>query len=116
MNKAEAQKRILKLRQEIDFYREQYHVYDREDISPAALDSLKHELYTLEQQYPELITPDSPTQRVAGRALEKFPKVEHQSRMLSLEDVFSWEEIEDWEGRMKRILPTRKFDFYCELK
>lgn len=116
MNKAEAQKRILKLRQEIDFYREQYHVYDREDISPAALDSLKHELYTLEQEYPDLITPNSPTQRVAGRALEKFPKVEHQSRMLSLEDVFSLEEIEDWEGRMKRILPNQKFDFYCELK
>ncbi len=116
MNKTEAQARILKLRQEIDFYREQYHVYDREVISPAALDSLKHELYTLEQQYPELITPNSPTQRVAGRALEKFAKVEHQSRMLSLEDVFSWEEIQDWEGRMKRILPNQKFDYYCELK
>lgn len=116
MNKVEAQKRILKLRKEIDFYREQYHVYDREDISPAALDSLKHELYLLEQEYPDLITPDSPTQRVAGRALEKFAKVEHQSRMLSLEDVFSFEEIKDWERRMKRILPAQNFDFYCELK
>jgi len=116
MNKAEAQKRIAKLRQEIDFYREQYHVYDREDISPAALDSLKHELYTLEQQFPDLITSDSPTQRVAGRALEKFNKIEHQSRMLSLEDVFSFEEIQDWEGRMRRLLPNQKFDYYCELK
>jgi DNA ligase (NAD+) len=116
MNKTEAQKRIFKLRQEIDFYREQYHVHDREDISPAALDSLKHELYILEQEFSDLISPDSPTQRVAGRALEKFNKIEHQSRMLSLEDVFSLEEIQDWEGRMKRILPNQNFDFYCELK
>jgi len=66
MNKAEAQKRIEKLRELINHYRYLYHVLDREEISPAALDSLKKELFDLEQQFPELITPDSPTQRVGG--------------------------------------------------
>ncbi|MBM3283918.1 hypothetical protein FJY90_06800, partial [Candidatus Gottesmanbacteria bacterium] len=66
MEKEEAKKRIEKLKKVIDHHRYLYHVLDRQEISDAALDSLKHELYQLEQQFPEFITKDSPTQRVAG--------------------------------------------------
>ena len=76
MTKAEAKKRVEKLRQLIDKYRYEYHVLDKQEVSDSVNDSLKHELYQLEQQHPELITPDSPTQRVAGVALVKFSKVQ----------------------------------------
>lgn len=88
--------RVQKLRQLIEEYRYHYHVLDESIMSEAAADSLKHELAQLEDLYPELITPDSPTQRVAGMALDKFTKVAHRERMISLMDVFSEEEIEDW--------------------
>jgi NAD-dependent DNA ligase (contains BRCT domain type II) len=74
MNKEEAKKRIEKLRKEIDHYRYLYHVLDKEEISAEALDSLKKELFDLEQQYPDLITPDSPTQRVGGKPLKELKK------------------------------------------
>ncbi len=92
MTKLEAKQRVEQLRKAIDHHRYLYHVLDKQEISEAALDSLKHELYTLEQQYPELITSDSSTQRVAGKALSKFAKVRHRTRMLSMEDIFSFEE------------------------
>lgn len=96
MDKSEAEKRILKLRELINDYRYHYHVLDESTMSEAAADSLKHELAELEKQFPELITPDSPTQRVAGKPLDKFTKVTHAQRMISLADVFSEAEIRDW--------------------
>lgn len=93
------------MRQEIDRYRYQYHVLNNLEISEAALDALKHELYELESEYPDLITPDSPTQRVAGEVAKGFKKVKHEVRMLSLEDVFSYEEAEEWLKRVKKINP-----------
>lgn len=116
MTKSEAKIRIEKLKKAINKYRYQYHVLNRLAIPEAALDSLKHELYRLEQQYPELIMPDSPTQRVAGKPLEKFAKVEHKIPMLSLEDVFSGQELGDWLERIKKLAPADKFDFFSELK
>ena len=116
MIKEEAKKRIEKLRAEINHHRYLYHVLDRQEISDAALDSLKHELYKLEQQYSDLITPDSPTQRVGGEALAKFKKVTHAVPMLSIEDVFSVEEFEDWEAKIKRIVPREKFEYFGEIK
>lgn len=116
MNKKDAEKRIAKLRKEIDYHRYHYHVLDKQEISDAALDSLKHELFLLEQEYPELITPDSPTQRVAGKALDKFKKVQHRHRMLSLQDVFSVEELQEWEDRIKKIIPKQTFEYFVELK
>lgn len=116
MTKTDAKERIAKLRKEIDIYRYQYHVLNTLDISEAALDALKHELYTLEQQYPDLITKDSPTQRVAGEPLPGFKKVTHRERMLSIEDAFSFEEVEEWVARLKKLEPTSTFDFYAELK
>ncbi|MFH1253467.1 MAG: NAD-dependent DNA ligase LigA [Candidatus Uhrbacteria bacterium] len=104
MDKIAAQKRIAKLRETINFHRYQYHVLDQSEISDAALDSLKHELYQLEQQYPDLITTDSPTQRVGGQPLDKFIKVKHRTRMLSIEDVFTPEEFEQWYERIKKLI------------
>lgn len=96
MKKAEAEQRILKLRELINDYRYHYHVLDESIMSEAAADSLKHELSELEKEFPELITPDSPTQRVAGKALDKFEKVTHAERMISLADVFSEDEVREW--------------------
>lgn len=116
MTKREAKKRIKKLRKVIRHHRYLYHVENKQEISPEALDSLKHELYELEQQFPSLITPDSPTQRVAGKPLEEFEKVEHEVPMLSIEDVFSREELQDWQDYLQRLAPQAEFNYFCELK
>ena len=116
MSKTEAKERILKLRQLIDKYRYEYHVLDTQEVSDAVNDSLKHELYTLEQKYPEFITPDSPTQRVGGEALDKFIKVPHVYPMLSMEDVFSFAELQAWNDRLMRIREHQPVDYYAMLK
>lgn len=116
MTKQEAEIRIKKLRKEIDYHRYLYHVLDKIEISDAALDSLKHELYKLEQQFPDLITADSPTQRIGGEALKQFKKVPHAVPMLSIEDAFTLEEVKEWEERMKRLAPHDKYDYYAEIK
>ncbi len=116
MTKSEAKRRIEKLKKVINHHRYLYHVLNRQEISDAALDSLKHELYQLEQQFPEFITPDSPTQRVGGKPLEEFKKVEHKIPMLSIEDVFSEKELQDWEDYLKRLEPKVKFEYFAELK
>jgi len=89
MNQREARERVEKLKKEIEKYRFAYHVLDKELISAEALDSLKKELFDLEQKFPNLITPDSPTQRIGGKPLKSFKKVTHETRMISLNDAFS---------------------------
>jgi len=116
MNQEEAKKRIEKLKETINYHRYLYHVKDVEKISAGALDSLKHELFLLEQEFPQLITPDSPTQRVEGKVLDKFEKVEHLTRMLSLNDVFSFDELAAWEKRLGRIVPIIKGGYFAEIK
>lgn len=116
MTHTEAKERIIKLKKEIEHHRYLYHVLDKIEISDAALDSLKHELFKLEERFSDLRTPDSPTQRVGGEALDKFKKVKHTEPMLSIEDVFSYEEIQDWQVRIQKILPSAKFDFFAEIK
>ena len=117
MNRAEVEKRIIKLRELINDYRYHYHVLDESIMSEAAADSLKHELAKLEAEYPELITPDSPTQRVAGKPLDKFTKVKHEKRMISLADVFSEEEIKEWINRNEKIIPSGKIEeFFTDIK
>src|SRR5690606_16183008 len=74
------------------------------------------ELSQLEEEYPELITPDSPTQRVAGQALDKFTKVQHRTRMVSLSDVFNESEVLAWIDRMKRMLAEISSEFVCDIK
>lgn len=116
MTKEQAKKRIEKLRKEISYHRYLYHVKDKQEISDAAHDSLKHELFKLEQEFPDLITPDSPTQRVGGESLPSFKKIQHKKPMLSLEDVFSQEELEAWLKRVKKVWPRGKYEFYTEIK
>lgn len=116
MNKIDAKKRIEKLRQEIDKYRYTYHVLDKSLISDGALDSLKNELARLEGEFPELVTPDSPTQRIGGEPLKVFKKVRHSAPMTSLHDAFSEEDMRGWEERLKKLLPSQKFGYYAELK
>lgn len=116
MKKSEAKERIEKLKKEINHHRYLYHVLDREEISAAALDSLKYELATLEEAYPDLITPDSPTQRVGGKPLAKFAKITHGKRMNSLNDAFSKEDVADWVRRNEKILEKTISGFYCDLK
>jgi DNA ligase (NAD+) len=108
MTKKQAQERIEKLRKLINDYRYHYHVLDESTMSEAAADSLKHELSELEEQYPELITSDSPTQRVAGTPLKKFTSVAHSKRMLSLNDVFNEEEVAAWLTRIGKLAPVDK--------
>ncbi len=116
MEKQEAKKRIEKLKEVINHHRYLYHVLDRQDIPDEAFDSLKHELYLLEQQFPEFITPDSPTQRVGGKPLKEFNKVKHEVLMLSIEDIFLEEELRDWETHLKRLAPGTEFEYFSELK
>lgn len=108
--------RAEKLRQLINDYRYHYHVLDESTMSEAAADSLKHELAQLEAEYPELITLDSPTQRVAGQALDKFSKVTHRTRMISLADVFDREEVAAWITRMHKVEPSVQDEFLCDIK
>ncbi|MEK7149741.1 MAG: NAD-dependent DNA ligase LigA, partial [Patescibacteria group bacterium] len=122
MDKSEAKNRIEKLKTEINKYRYAYHVLDKSLISDAALDSLKKELFDLEQQFPEFITPDSPTQRIGGEPLKQFKKVRHETPMLSFNDAFSEQDMNDWLKRAKNYLkPITNYqlpitNFYCELK
>ncbi len=123
MTKAEAKNRIEKLKKEINKYRYAYHVLDKELISPEALDSLKKELFNLEYEFPEFLTPDSPTQRVEGKPLKSFKKVSHERPMISFDDAFSEEDMSSWFSRLENFL-GRKVEnsgknfatFYCELK
>ena len=117
----EAVARAQKLRTAIAAYRAEYHERDESSISPEALDSLKHELVLLEQKYPSLVTPDSPTQKVAGKPLPGLKKVAHAVPQWSLDDAFDEEEIRAFDERVRRMLskalgrsahPT----YVCELK
>ena len=109
--------RVEQLHQAINHHRYLYHVEDRSEISPQALDALKDELQKLEEDYPELITPSSPTQRVAGEPLPFFEKVTHQVAQWSFDDAFTWEDLVAWEQRAQRYLRDQTpLDYLCELK
>lgn len=113
----QAKERATKLRQLINDYRYHYHVLDESIMSEAAADSLKHELSQLEERFPELITPNSPTQRVAGEVSPSFSSVPHSGRMLSLNDVFNEEEVQAWIVRVKKFLHTSKnLELFADLK
>ncbi|MCA9341123.1 NAD-dependent DNA ligase LigA [Candidatus Saccharibacteria bacterium] len=116
VHQPDIKQRIIKLRQAINDYRYRYHVLNESIMSEAAADSLKHELSLLEDRYPELITPDSPTQRVAGEPLKAFKKVQHQVPMLSLNDVFNRDEIEGWLDRINKLLSSRQQDIFADVK
>ena len=100
----------------IDDYRYNYHVLNKSIMSEAAADSLKHELTQLEEQFPELITPDSPTQKVAGAVAAGFNKIEHRTPMISLADAFNEEELNAWLDRAKKLQPHGKYELMCDIK
>jgi DNA ligase (NAD+) len=113
--------RLSKLKETIDFHRYNYHVLDKETISAPALDSLKNELVKIESEYPELITPDSPSQRVGGKSLPEFKKVKHEVTQWSFNDAFSKEDMVEFENRIKRFIKSELGkdalpSYVCELK
>jgi len=117
---ADVRDRYEKLKTAVNRYRRLYHVYDKEEISPEALDSLKHELSELEAAHPSLISPDSPSQRVAGQPLPGFKKVRHKVAQWSFNDAFTPEDIRAFDERVKRFLRSSHGEvaptYVCELK
>ena len=121
MNEQQAKQRMEKLKKEINNHSYFYHILDKPKISDAVWDSLKKELADLEKSYPRFITADSPTQRVNGKPLEKFKKVEHQVRQWSFNDIFDKNELADFDQKLKTMLAKKgimedEFEYVCELK
>lgn len=108
--------RLQSLKKLLQQYSYDYHVLDAPAVDDAVYDSLFTELKGLEAQHPELITPDSPTQRVGNELKGGFKKVQHTSRMLSLNDVFDRAEVEAWVIRTDKLLPGRKHEFFADIK
>jgi len=108
--------RIQKLRETINRHRYLYHVLDKQELSDAALDSLKRELAELEAAHPELITPDSPTQRVGGEPLAKFKKIEHRIPQWSFNDAFTEEDMRAFDERVEKGAENKHYSYVCELK
>jgi len=115
MVKTEA-RRAIELRREINFNNHRYYVLDDPVISDPEYDRLLQELQELESEYPELLTEDSPTQRVGGAPAEGFTQVQHSAPMLSLANAFNREDLENWLRRIKALVNGAKFDLVCELK
>lgn len=113
---ASAAERARELRELLNQYSYEYHVLDAPTVDDAVYDGLMQELKALEAADPSLVTPDSPTQRVGSALLASFRKVRHSSRMLSLNDVFSREDVEAWVKRMDKLLPGRSHEFFCDIK
>ncbi len=108
---------IERLREEIRYHDWRYYVLSDPEISDKEYDDLVKKLKNLEAQYPEFITPDSPTQRVSGAAVEGFPQVRHRVKMLSLDNTYSIEELKEWEEKIKRMLKRDiSIDYTAELK
>ncbi|MGQ5639799.1 MULTISPECIES: NAD-dependent DNA ligase LigA [unclassified Streptomyces] len=113
---AEARDRHAQLAEQIEEHRFRYYVKDAPVVSDAEFDELLKTLEALEEQYPELRTPDSPTQKVAGSYETEFTAVEHRQRMLSLDNTFNDEELAAWTERIARELGDQEYHFLCELK
>jgi DNA ligase (NAD+) len=109
-------KKIESLRDKIRHHESLYYVLDQPEISDAEFDKLMQQLKDLEGEHPELITPDSPTQRVGGKPREGFVKVAHSSPMLSLDNTYNEEELRDWERRVHELSGRSDVDYVCELK
>ena len=110
------QKRIEELREQINYHNYRYYVLDSPEVSDVEYDELMRELKALEEEHPELIVPESPTQRVGAAPVEAFGVVEHRVPLLSLANVFSYDELVAWRRRASNLVPGRSLDFVCELK
>lgn len=116
MSKTSDVQRLNQLREWINTYNYKYYVLDKPEVSDAVWDSLNNELKALEEKYPKLVDINSPTQRVQGKALGKFKSVDHPRPMLSLNDIFSTEDLKKWESRMHKLLHKTNVEYYAELK
>jgi DNA ligase (NAD+) len=116
MPPAPIEKKIESLRDKIRHHEYRYYVLDDPEISDAEFDKLVNELKKLETEYPGLITPDSPTQRVGGKPREGFVKARHSSPMLSLDNAYTEEELRDWERRVHDLTGRSDVEYFCELK
>lgn len=116
MTKHDTEIRIKKLREKIKELNYKYFVLDESEVDESVRDSLKKELKELEEAHPDLITPDSPTQRVGSALSGKFAKVAHTSKKWSLQDVFTEEELRDWIDKLHRYVPGEKIEYIGELK
>lgn len=112
----QAEKKVDKLREKIKYHEKKYYVDNDPQISDYEFDQLVKELEKLEKQFPELITPESPTQRVGEQPLEGFASVEHRTPMLSLDNCYSEEELREFKERIKKIIPIEKIEYVAELK
>ncbi|MBL7165113.1 MAG: NAD-dependent DNA ligase LigA [Dehalococcoidales bacterium] len=115
-DQVQIQQRIEQLKADINRHNHRYHVLDNPEISDAEYDRLVRELKRLEEQYPQFLTPDSPTQRVGAAPVEAFGVVEHRFPLLSLGNAFSDEELAAWHTRTSRLLGEEQFDLVCEHK
>ncbi|MEU8458592.1 NAD-dependent DNA ligase LigA [Streptomyces griseoaurantiacus] len=113
---AQARERHVRLAEQIEEHRFRYYVKDAPVVSDAEFDRLLHELQELEERHPELRTPDSPTQKVAGAYETEFTSVRHRERMLSLDNTFNDEDLAAWTERIARELGSQTYHFLCELK
>ena len=116
MNKRDATKRAKELREAIDYHSYRYHVLDDPEIADVEYDALVRELIEIEEAFPELVTPDSPTQRVGAPPSDMFAPVEHRSSMMSLDNAFTFEELRAWGDRVVRLLGQEPSSFVTELK
>ena len=116
MNKPDAINRLSKLISQLSQYAYEYYVLDETTVSDAVYDGLIQEVKKIEEEYPDLISPESPTQRVGAGPADDFQKVPHSTRMLSLNDVFSREEVEAWVLRMEKLIPGSKHEYSAEIK
>src|SRR5688572_11229213 len=104
ITKSAASKRVKELREAIDYHSYRYHALDDPEIADAEYDALNAELIALEERFPDLVTPDSPTQRVGAPPSDLFTPVEHLSPMMSLDNCFSLEELQAWGKRVERSI------------
>jgi len=116
MSHQQAIDRLAKLRELISQYSVEYHVEDNPSVSDAVYDGLTQELKKIENQYPDLITNDSPSQRVGEKPLEQFEKIQHLTPMLSLEDVFNRQDVEAWITRTQKLIPAGTSEFFVDIK
>ena len=116
MSSSAIERKIEALREKIRHHEYRYYVLDDPEISDADFDVLMNELKRLEAEHPEVITPDSPTQRVGGKPREGFVKAKHSSPMLSLDNAYSEEELRDWERRVHELSGRTDLEYMCELK
>jgi DNA ligase (NAD+) len=110
------QKQIDSLREKIRYHEHRYYVLDDPEISDFAYDKLVEELKALETKHPELVTPDSPTQRVGGKPSERFVKAPHSSPMLSLDNTYNVDDLRNWERRVHELSGRTDIEYVCELK